>query len=89
MDCRAGCGGCCIAPSISSALPGMPEGKPAGVRCVNLDQDYLCRLWNTAEYPAVCRGFQAERLTCGQSRDDALVLLTIMEHLTRSTESTI
>ncbi len=27
MDCRIGCGACCIAPSISSALPGM-FGKP-------------------------------------------------------------
>ncbi|MCR3872443.1 YkgJ family cysteine cluster protein, partial [Pseudomonas aeruginosa] len=28
MQCRAGCGACCIAPSISSPLPGMPAGKP-------------------------------------------------------------
>jgi Fe-S-cluster containining protein len=28
MDCRVGCGACCIAPSISSPLPGMPRGKP-------------------------------------------------------------
>ncbi|HCL3974602.1 TPA: YkgJ family cysteine cluster protein, partial [Pseudomonas aeruginosa] len=26
MQCRAGCGACCIAPSISSPLPGMPAG---------------------------------------------------------------
>lgn len=25
MDCRSGCGACCIAPSISSPIPGMPE----------------------------------------------------------------
>ena len=31
---QLGCGACCIAPSISSAIPGMPDGKPAGVRCV-------------------------------------------------------
>ncbi|NBX68342.1 MAG: YkgJ family cysteine cluster protein, partial [Proteobacteria bacterium] len=37
MECRIGCGACCIAPSISSPLPGMPHGKPAGVRCVNLN----------------------------------------------------
>ncbi|MCF5019628.1 YkgJ family cysteine cluster protein, partial [Pseudomonas lactis] len=29
MKCREGCGACCIAPSISSPLPGMPQGKPA------------------------------------------------------------
>ncbi|HFY5777145.1 TPA: YkgJ family cysteine cluster protein, partial [Salmonella enterica subsp. enterica serovar Typhimurium] len=27
MDCRSGCGACCIAPSISSPIPGMPYGK--------------------------------------------------------------
>ena len=36
MQCRAGCGACCIAISISSPIPGMPLGKPAGVRCVQL-----------------------------------------------------
>ena len=36
MDCRPGCAACCIAPSISSPIPGMPHGKPAGVRCIQL-----------------------------------------------------
>ncbi|HNF77692.1 MAG TPA: YkgJ family cysteine cluster protein, partial [Thauera aminoaromatica] len=26
MDCRPGCAACCIAPSISSPIPGMPHG---------------------------------------------------------------
>jgi Fe-S-cluster containining protein len=30
MDCRIGCGACCIAPSISSPIPGMPNGKLLG-----------------------------------------------------------
>ncbi|WP_431264462.1 YkgJ family cysteine cluster protein [Roseateles chitinivorans] len=30
MDCRPSCAACCIAPSISSPIPGMPDGKPAG-----------------------------------------------------------
>jgi hypothetical protein len=34
MECRSGCGACCVAPSINAPLPGMPQGKPAGVRCV-------------------------------------------------------
>ncbi|NYZ53719.1 YkgJ family cysteine cluster protein, partial [Escherichia coli] len=29
MECRPGCGACCTAPSISSPIPGMPDGKPA------------------------------------------------------------
>ena len=28
--CRPGCGACCIAPSITSPIPGMPDGKPVG-----------------------------------------------------------
>ena len=32
MECRSSCGACCIAPSINSPIPGMPHGKPAGVR---------------------------------------------------------
>ena len=43
MDCRPRCAACCIAPSISSPIPGMPEGKPAGVACVQLDADLRCR----------------------------------------------
>ena len=39
---RSGCGACCIAPSISSLIPGMPQGKPAGVHCVQLTDDNRC-----------------------------------------------
>ena len=42
MQCRSGCGACCIAPSINEPLPGMPQGKPAGVRCVHLDDEMRC-----------------------------------------------
>lgn len=82
MECRPGCGACCIAISISSAIPNMPGGKPAGVRCVNLDAQNLCRVWGTPEYPPVCRDFHAEPLACGNDRQEALVLLTIMERET-------
>ena len=36
FGCRPGCGACCTAPSISSPIPGMPEGKPAGVLGVSI-----------------------------------------------------
>ncbi|MBS7673106.1 YkgJ family cysteine cluster protein, partial [Vibrio cholerae] len=55
MKCREGCGACCIAPSISSPLPGMPQGKPAGVRCVHLSAEQLCQLFGQPQRPAVCR----------------------------------
>ncbi len=79
IACRPGCGACCIAPSIAAPLPGMPHGKPAGVRCVNLDENNLCRLWGTADYPDVCRRFTPTPEVCGSDRDQAMVRLTIIE----------
>ena len=38
MECRAGCGACCIAPSISSAIPGIAAGKPAVIH-VQVDSE--------------------------------------------------
>lgn len=83
MDCRIGCGACCIAPSISSPLPGMPGGKPEGVRCVNLDEGNKCRVWGTAEYPEVCRDFRPMLEVCGETREDALALIAELERRTR------
>ncbi|RZJ01105.1 MAG: YkgJ family cysteine cluster protein, partial [Rubrivivax sp.] len=65
MHCRAGCGACCIAPSISSPIPGMPQGKPAGVRCVQLDADNRCRLFDQPTRPAVCGGLKPSLEMCG------------------------
>ncbi|MGL4205129.1 MAG: YkgJ family cysteine cluster protein [Aeromonadaceae bacterium] len=83
MQCRLGCGACCIAPSISSPIPGMPAGKPAGVRCIQLSEDNLCRLFGLPERPLVCSSFQAMRDSCGQSDDEALWLLGEWERLTQ------
>lgn len=82
MECRAGCGACCIAPSISSPIPGMPEGKPAGVRCVHLSPEYLCGLFGRPERPAVCAGFKADGQLCGDGRDAAIRLLGWLEQAT-------
>jgi len=82
MECRSGCGACCIAPSISSAIPGMPNGKPAGVRCVQLTPDHRCRLFGLPTRPAVCRQFAPGAATCGSSRFIALVRLTRLERRT-------
>jgi Fe-S-cluster containining protein len=76
MKCRAQCGACCIAPDISSSIPGMPNGKPAGVPCIHLDNQYRCRLFGKQERPKVCLGFQPEYLVCGDSREEALQILT-------------
>ncbi|MBN8886131.1 MAG: YkgJ family cysteine cluster protein [Rudaea sp.] len=79
MHCRAGCGACCIAPSISSPIPGMPNGKPAGARCVQLDEGNRCLLFGKPERPAVCCSLKPEPAMCGGSAADALRTLAAWE----------
>jgi uncharacterized protein len=75
MECRAGCGACCIALSISSELPGMAEGKPVGIRCIHLLDDYRCAIYNDSSKPKVCSEFKAEPEFCGSARKEALRIL--------------
>ncbi|MEC4723017.1 YkgJ family cysteine cluster protein [Noviherbaspirillum sp. CPCC 100848] len=82
MACRAGCGACCIAPSISSAIPGMPQGKPAGVRCIQLDDLNRCMIFGKPERPAVCESLQATQEMCGESSQQAMHFLARLERLT-------
>ena len=82
MDCRTGCGACCIAPSISSPIPGMPHGKPAGMPCVQLGDDYRCLVFGSPERPAVCASLRPSDSMCGASRDDALAGLIALERAT-------
>jgi Fe-S-cluster containining protein len=82
MDCRPGCGACCTAPSISSAIPGMPLGKPAGVRCVQLDAANRCRIFGRPERPAVCSGLKPSAEMCGASQAHAMRFLLQLEALT-------
>ncbi len=83
MECRPGCGACCIAPSISSPIPGMPTGKPAGMRCVHLDENNLCQLFGKPERPAVCQNIIPNPEMCGAHRQQALDFLTKMEFDTK------
>ena len=82
MECRAGCGACCIALSISSPIPGMPNGKPAGVRCVHLTDANLCAIYQRADRPAVCAALRPSREMCGDSTEHALAYLAELEQLT-------
>lgn len=75
MTCRPGCGACCIALSISSPIPGMPDGKPAGVRCVQLSEDNLCRIYGQPNRPEVCRRLRPNAEMCGESMEQALAYL--------------
>jgi uncharacterized protein len=85
--CRPGCAACCIAPSISSPIPGMPQstsggGKPAGAPCPQLAADLSCRLFGRSERPTVCASLAPSREMCGADRDAALAYLGELERLT-------
>jgi hypothetical protein len=82
MECRTGCGACCIAPSISSPIPGMPEGKPAGVRCVQLTPDNRCLLFGRPERPEVCNRLRPDQEMCGTGAGAALAWLAALESAT-------
>ena len=82
MNCRPGCGACCIAPSITSPIPGMPKGKPAGVPCVQLDADLRCKIFGRPERPAFCGGLKPSAEMCGTDRAAALTWLLTLEAAT-------
>ncbi len=84
MDCRLGCGACCIAPSISTPIPGMPEGKPAGVRCIQLNEKNLCKLFGKPQRPAVCGQFLADLMVCSDNNARAMEILLELEDITAS-----
>ena len=81
--CRPGCGACCIAPSITGPIPGMPDGKPAGVRCVQLGDDLRCAIFGSPLRPACCSGLRPQAEMCGASREEAMIWLDRLEVLTR------
>jgi len=83
LHCRPGCAACCIAPSISSPMPGLPNGKPAGVACPHLDEALRCRLFGQPERPAVCGSLPPNAEMCGGSREHALHFLERLEQATR------
>ena len=83
IDCRPGCGACCTAPSITSPIPGMPDGKPAGVRCVQLADDMRCRIFGHPDRPSFCAGLQPSADMCGSSAHHAMRWLTELEIATR------
>ena len=60
----------------------MPNGKPAGVRCVQLGDDNLCRIFGKPERPAFCGGLQPSVEMCGSSRAYATQWLTALERAT-------
>lgn len=63
----------------------MPQGKPAGVRCVQLDADNRCLLFGHPDRPAVCRSLRPSPEMCRATNEQALEGLLRLEALTRPT----
>ena len=63
----------------------MPQGKPAGVPCVQLDHELRCKLFGHPERPSFCIGLQPAHEMCGDTREQAIAWLTSLEHETRPT----
>ncbi|MBK5073893.1 YkgJ family cysteine cluster protein [Budviciaceae bacterium CWB-B4] len=82
MECRKGCGACCIGLSISSPIPGMPDGKPADVPCIHLDESFLCKIFHHPERPKVCAQLKPREDMCFSNRNEALRYLQQLEILT-------
>jgi hypothetical protein len=61
----------------------MPNGKLAGVRCVQLTPDNRCRLYGQPERPAVCDQLRPSEEMCGQTAEEAMIWLTELERITR------
>ncbi len=53
----------------------MPDGKPAGIKCIHLDEKYRCLLFNDPSRPEVCLRFIPEPEFCGRTRGEALRIL--------------
>nr|WP_313693285.1 YkgJ family cysteine cluster protein [Achromobacter mucicolens] len=80
--CRPECGACCIAPSITRPVPGMPQGKPAGVPCVQLLPDMRCAIFGDPSRPDFCGGLQPQHEMCGPDREHAIQWLADLERAT-------
>lgn len=76
MQCRTGCGACCIAPSITVL------NKPAGVRCQHLTDENLCAIFGKPERPRACADFHAGPDVCGETNEEALRIITELEAVT-------
>jgi len=57
----------------------MPHGKPAGVRCVQLTADNRCAIFGRPDRPAVCLSLKPTEDMCGDSREQALRWLGVLE----------
>jgi hypothetical protein len=60
----------------------MPNGKPAGIPCIQLLPDYRCGIFNSPERPAVCASLRPSETMCGATREHAMHHLSTLELMT-------
>ena len=61
----------------------MPNGKPVGVRCIQLDAENRCMIFGRPERPTFCKSLQPSLEMCGNDREQAMIWLTTLEVLTQ------
>ena len=66
----------------------MPNGKPAGVRCIQLLDDFKCALFGKPERPTFCGNLQPNVEMCGDEflenpREQAIAWLAQLEVATK------
>jgi len=61
----------------------MPQGKPAGMRCAQLDERNRCAVFGLPGRPAFCVGLQPTQEMCGETREYALEWLARLEQQTQ------
>jgi len=64
-------------------MPGLPNGKPAGMPCPHLDEALRCRLFGLPARPTVCGSLPPSAEMCGDNREHALHFLERLEKATR------
>ncbi len=79
LKCRDYCGACCTAPSITTAIPGMANGKAAGIRCIHLNRAQACDLFGLPQRPKFCQDLQPSLAMCGNNQKEAMDYLLKLE----------
>ena len=60
----------------------MPNGKPAGIRCIQLNDLNQCMIFGKPERPAVCESLKPSTEMCGETREYAMQYLSRLDELT-------